>query len=252
MDIFLVSCAKKKSTVASAAKDLYTSAAFANRRRIAENEGDRWFILSGLHGLIGPDIHLEPYEMDLNSAGRMEREAWSRRVIDQITGHLGSDLSGTKFVVLAGAAYCTHGLIEGLAALGAQVDWPVQGLRQGEQNAYYSSRSSGAVGQTPESVHRKETRTTYRPVADALSEAQAKTISMTFQELEHLLGRSLPRSARVHRAWWSGTESKKWKAEGLSLSALDQQKEKVTFGRTPASPIGVRIPEERNNFDGRG
>jgi hypothetical protein len=245
MHVFLVSCAKSKRAEASAAKDLYTSAAFANRRRIAENEGDRWFILSGLYGLVDPDRVVEPYEMDLNGAGRIEREAWSKRVTAQVAEHLGSDLSDAKFEVLAGAAYCSHGLIDGLVALGAQVDWPVRGMRQGEQGAYFVSRASGLAGEAPKGRQRSPSSHTYRLVSDALLQVGTDSISMTFQELENLTGRSLPPSARVHRAWWSGTESKKWKAEDLSLWAVDQQNERVTFGRGTPSSITTRFVEEK-------
>lgn len=192
MHVFLVGCVKSKSVEASAAKDLYTSSAFANRRRIAEKEGDRWFILSGLYGLVDPDQGVDPYEKDLSSAGRIEREAWSKRVTKQVTDHLGTDLSDVKFEVLAGAAYCSHGLIDGLVALGAQVDWPVRGMRQGQQGAYYRTRASGVAGQAPRSGQRKAGGNTYRPVSDALSEAGTKPISLTFRELENLTGRSLP------------------------------------------------------------
>jgi hypothetical protein len=247
MHVFLVSCAKSKRVEPSAAKDLYTSTAFANRRRIAENEGDRWFILSGLYGLVDPDRVVESYEMDLNGAGRIEREAWSRRVVAQVAEHLGSDLSSVKIEVLAGAAYCSHGLIDGLVALGAKVDWPVRGMRQGEQGAYYVSRASGFPGVANGRRPGKPSPRTYRRVSDALLQAGTDSISMTFQELENLIGRSLPPSARVHRAWW-GNESKKWKAEDLSLWVVDQQNERVTFGR--GSPSSSSTPFAEDNLRG--
>lgn len=235
MHVFLVSCAKSKRGEASAAKDLYASASFANRRSIAENEGDRWFILSGLYGLVDPDRFVEPYEKDLNGAGRLEREAWSKRVVEQVVENLGSDLGDVRIEVLAGAAYCSHGLIDGLVALGGRVDWPVRGMRQGVQGAYYVARASRPVSDSPASQLGKPSHGPYAPVSEALLEAGTPSISLTFRELENLIGRSLPPSARLYRAWWSGTASKNWKAENLALLAVDRKNELVTFGRSPLS-----------------
>lgn len=92
MRIILVSCGKKKAASPVAAKDLYTSPSFANRRLIAQTEGDRWFILSGLHGLVDPEAIIEPYEKDLNEARKPERRAWAELVISQLVEALRRDL----------------------------------------------------------------------------------------------------------------------------------------------------------------
>lgn len=140
--IAIVGCAKRKLGHAAAARDLYTSASFRARRSIADRDADQWFVLSGLHGLVAPGTILDPYEKDLNEAGVPERRVWARKVLAQIEEQLGRDLGGFHFELLAGSAYCSFGLVDGLRALGAKADWPVKGMRQGEQGSYYSRRAS--------------------------------------------------------------------------------------------------------------
>ena len=61
-------------------------------------------------------------------------------------------------------------------------------------------------------------------------------INMTFRDIEGVLGRQLPRSARTHRAWWSNNGSnnvmtKEWLAAGRITENVDMGSERVTFVR---------------------
>lgn len=137
MRVGLVGCVKAKRAVASPAEDLYVSTLFAGRRRYVERTCDRWFVLSAKHGLLEPTTLVEPYDETLKTKGRLERRRWSESVLEQLDAALG-DVAGAIFEVHAGAEYRDHGLTAGLLARGARVEVPVEGLRIGEQLAFYT------------------------------------------------------------------------------------------------------------------
>ena len=141
--IGLVGCVKKKQPQAAPAADLYVSALFRGRRACIERTCGRWFILSALHGLVRPDVLLEPYDYTLNDAAREQRRAWSAKVLSQLEAELGP-LAGLTFEIHAGANYTDCGLIAGLRARGAEVEMPASGLRLGEQLAFYAESSNAA------------------------------------------------------------------------------------------------------------
>src|SRR3954449_3905457 len=106
----LVGCVKSKRTTPALARHLYTSALFDGRRRWVEQTCDRWFVLSALHGLVGPDEVLAPYDTTLKDASRPEREEWSRRVLADLHTAFGDDLRGVAFELHAGREYLDFGL----------------------------------------------------------------------------------------------------------------------------------------------
>lgn len=127
--IYLVACVAAKRSVAAPARDLYTSAWFRKARTVAERDGDRWYVLSALHGLLGPDDSVEPYEYTLAHVSASERRAWSRRVLAELE----RVLSGTeRIVVLAGMRY-RRDLVPALRERGHEVGVPLEGLRIGHQ-----------------------------------------------------------------------------------------------------------------------
>ncbi|MEX2551955.1 MAG: DUF6884 domain-containing protein [Actinomycetota bacterium] len=67
-----------------------------------------------------------------------------------------------------------------------------------------------------------------RPTAD--SEAE-----LSFRQIEELIGRALPASARLHQAWWANSEShsqaKTWLEAGWTVSSFDMEWERVVFVR---------------------
>ena len=139
--IGLVGCVKSKLTVASPARDLYTSTLFVGRRRFVEASCDRWFILSAKHGVVDPDAILEPYDETLKTASRAARRAWSQRVLSALDAELG-DISGLCFETHAGAEYLEYGVADGLLQRGATAHNPTQGMRIGEQLSFYSGKRS--------------------------------------------------------------------------------------------------------------
>jgi hypothetical protein len=135
--IGLVGCVKDKAAIARRAQDLYQSPLFQGRRRYVQHSCNEWWILSALHGLVGPDETLEPYDVTLNDASIPERREWSGRVLNQIVTRI-RPIVGDVFECHAGNNYRAFGLEEGLRQLGCTVDCPTEGLRMGEQLSFYS------------------------------------------------------------------------------------------------------------------
>lgn len=100
--LVLVGCVKGKQQVAAPAQDLYTSALFRKRKAFAQKFGQRWLILSALHGVIGPEQITAPYDVTLNSMGIKARRAWAEQVDKQLQPYLPGV---QRVVLLAGGKY---------------------------------------------------------------------------------------------------------------------------------------------------
>lgn len=130
--IGLVSCVKTKRSTPAAARDLYISPLFRALREYAESTTDAWYILSAKYGLLAPDAVIEPYEMTLNAMGKPDRDAWARRVEQQLTEVIPV---GAEVTMLAGARY-REALGPFLSARGNSVVVPLEGLPMGHQLAW--------------------------------------------------------------------------------------------------------------------
>jgi hypothetical protein len=80
----------------------------------------------------------------------------------------------------------------------------------------------------------------YQPLRDFLAAKGDRSISLTFTEIEDLIGRPLPPSASgtASRQWWSNAPSHTHARAWLSLgrkAKLNLREQMVTFSR-PASP----------------
>lgn len=243
--IGLVSCVKTKLDEPAPARELYTSPLFRGARAAVEESCDRWFVLSAKHGLVEPDAVLEPYEQTLTDAPVDERRAWSDRVLEQLREHLG-DPSGRVVEIHAGRSYYAWGLADGLEAAGMHVELPVEGLTLGQRLAHYA-------GVAPQVRRERERRPTppprpagaavrgqdspppgprYQPLHEHLLGA-GPVWSATFSEVEQVLGRSLPPSARRHRPWWgnnaSSVQARAWLHAGYRVQQLDMDAETLVF-----------------------
>jgi len=239
MRIGLVGCVKQKGTSPAAAQDLYTSTLFRGRRRWVEQTCDGWYILSAKHGLVSPDAVLEPYDESLTGMSAATRRAWAVRVLAQIDS-LGFGPTQTIFEIHAGARYRSFGLVSGLQARGARVEVVAEHLGQGEQLAFYSRPASRQAGPAPTGVESRTDRArsgSYDALATHLLGLSAPTVTLTFTDLECLLGRTLPASARAHRAWWSNersgthTHARAWMGVGWMVDRVDLRDATVTFRR---------------------
>ena len=95
----------------------------------------------------------------------------------------------------------------------------------------------------------------YDPLREHLERRSAARVSMTFQEIEQVLGSPLPRSARDHAAWWSNERSPTahvqklaWQAAGYDVESVDRAHGRVIFVRAGApnsplhaSPVGQHL-----------
>lgn len=129
--IVLVACCGKKLSYAAPAKDLYQSELFRKSRRYAEQHGDKWLILSALHGVVHPDATIEPYDVTLNDMGADARRQWSNKIAKQL-----QDYQNDQITVLAGSAYC------GWVNQFNNVTRPMEGLGIGQQLAYLLSTTT--------------------------------------------------------------------------------------------------------------
>lgn len=187
-DVVLIGCVKTKRREAAPAKDLYISALFRAERAYAEASGVPWFILSALHGLVGPDDILDPYELRLSATSRSYRDQWGAKVVKQLCALLGP-LDGMSIELHAGAAY-TDPLRDRFRATDADVLEPLQGLRQGERLAWYRARNV-------------QTRETIRPPLDAAQLAVQLQDAAKAQRVDEFLDADDPamRSPGLY-SWW--------------------------------------------------
>ncbi len=78
----------------------------------------------------------------------------------------------------------------------------------------------------------------YAPLASFLEALPADTTSipLTFQQLEEILKKELPRSATEYRAWWSNDPTKPqsaaWLEEGWRTTSVNMTERRMTFVRT--------------------
>lgn len=93
----------------------------------------------------------------------------------------------------------------------------------------------------------------YEPLRSHLAQQGKSPVTMTFEQIERLLGRPLPPSARGHsmRQWWANTDThsqaKAWLEAGRKAK-LDARKKAVTFvpdRGPPSAPDQLTVPRDR-------
>ena len=78
----------------------------------------------------------------------------------------------------------------------------------------------------------------YKPLAAYLDQQPQDHLTLTFEEVEEILGSPLPATARgIHtRSWWANTathsQGRAWQAVGWRVTALHPGREEVTFTRS--------------------
>lgn len=258
MRVGLIGCVKSKRPGASLARDMYVSPLFVGRLRAVKSSCDEWFVLSAKHGLLSPDELIEPYDVALKNQPREFCETWSAQVLASLRDHFGS-LAGLTFEIHAGSAYRDNGLVRGLEAAGASVENPTEGLNFGQQLAHYGS---GARPRPSLGVEgRGRPRSTYWLIGEALNEANAESVTLTFADIEALLARTLPPSARRYSTWWANSvqapQGRGWLTAGWRVERVSTDSEVVRFGRLRkslhrpgmASPIEPQMIDQASYAD---
>jgi DNA-binding transcriptional regulator YiaG len=68
-----------------------------------------------------------------------------------------------------------------------------------------------------------------------LMQSGQEILTLSFKQIEAILGRSLPPSARARRDWWgnrtSALQATSWQNAGYQITNFDLEKEQVTFTR---------------------
>ncbi len=93
-------------------------------------------------------------------------------------------------------------------------------------------------GKRRELLERAAQRGKYAPLYNHLNGLSSKEWPATFEEIERILGFSLPDSARIHRPWWANqgergghSHALAWEMAGWKTSQVDMGGEKLTFVR---------------------
>lgn len=132
--IILISCASKKQTSRSKAKDLYISTLFNLNLQFAYSlNPDNVYILSAKHGVLDLETEVEPYNLTLNNMSSSEIKDWASKVLSQLKEK--TDLDNDDFIFLAGDKYRKY-LIHHIKSY----EIPLIGLPIGKQLQYLKNR----------------------------------------------------------------------------------------------------------------
>lgn len=76
----------------------------------------------------------------------------------------------------------------------------------------------------------------YEPLTEFLRNQHSGEVRMTFEQIEHVIGRKLPPVAQRHRAWWSNSPSnnvmtRAWIEAGFRSEQVDMAARKLVFRR---------------------
>lgn len=75
----------------------------------------------------------------------------------------------------------------------------------------------------------------YAPIGTHLTEVKGPEATLSFDQIEKIIGRDLPASAHRHRAWWANTDTHSqaltWLSAGWKVDAADLDSKQVTFVR---------------------
>ena len=134
-DAILLGCVSQKNASPMAAKDLYRSELFRRRRRYAEASGRPWWIVSAEYGLVHPDRVIAPYDTRIARLPLAARHELADRVAVDLERALGT-LAGRRIEIHAGDEY-VRVIGPSLRGRGARLTRPLEGLRIGEQLAWY-------------------------------------------------------------------------------------------------------------------
>src|SRR3712207_3181173 len=91
---------------------------------------------------------------------------------------------------------------------------------------------------------------TYSNITIKLTNQHLAEVPFTFAQIERVIGRRLPDSARRHQAWWANTRwhshAHAWLDAGWKTSRLDLGAEQVVFVRGADRP-GPKLPESSSS-----
>jgi hypothetical protein len=78
--------------------------------------------------------------------------------------------------------------------------------------------------------------TKYSPLQDFLVRQSKDQVRLDFEQVEEILGASLPRSAYEYQAWWANdpghSQCRSWHEAGWKTENLDLSRRTIVFSRT--------------------
>jgi hypothetical protein len=78
----------------------------------------------------------------------------------------------------------------------------------------------------------------YKPLTEHLTGLRSRSLSISFSDIEDLIGASLPNGAREKRSWWDNDEDKghsaAWMVAGWEVADVDMEGQRVNLKRTGA------------------
>ncbi len=149
--ILLVGCGKSKLQTHPEqqviAEELYTGPIFRARANHAKlliqvsQLYSRWYIVSALYGLIHPEELVESYDLTVKQLSPLQKQQWSHHVLGDVLDSFEEPVDLRRIVIELhmGADYAEL-LADKIVACGMNYSWPVKGLGQGEQLAWYKQR----------------------------------------------------------------------------------------------------------------
>ncbi|MEP7224962.1 MAG: DUF6884 domain-containing protein, partial [Actinomycetota bacterium] len=183
-DVIVLGCVKTKGPAPAKAKDLYISALWSKRRRYAEASGRPWYIYSAEHGIIDPDVMIEPYDVAMSRLPSHQVRAKGIQAAAQLETLVGA-LRGKVIEIHAGASY-VRSIAEPLAKRGAILRNPLGRLKFGPQLHWYDEMA-GVSKPTVASWRPKTTparRTATPQLTDVAVLTDAELIVSGVSELE--------------------------------------------------------------------
>lgn len=81
----------------------------------------------------------------------------------------------------------------------------------------------------------------YEPLSNFLRKQTAHKVTVSFEQIERIIGDKLPASAHEHRAWWSNNPNnsvmtKAWIEAGFRSEQVDMNGRKLVFRRVRGRP----------------
>jgi hypothetical protein len=93
-------------------------------------------------------------------------------------------------------------------------------------------------------------RSRYQDLADWLTAQPGSLVTLTFTEVEAIVGARLPATARLERGWWTSLDDRhqyvqRWRARGWEVRTFDRRRRTVTFTRAPGEAAPSADKESR-------
>jgi hypothetical protein len=95
----------------------------------------------------------------------------------------------------------------------------------------------------------------YAPLRTFLASAGQSELELSFRDIEHTLGFPLPRSAWVHRPWWSNeasgshVQARAWMDAGYQVWQVDLHRGRTRFRRKDPAPRDQAGPARSDRAD---